>query len=80
VSRFNSLEKISRVSVPKLFLHASHDEVIPLAHGRRLYEAALPPKTFVELRGTHGDAFDIDSTTYFGSIRSFLASLPYARK
>jgi fermentation-respiration switch protein FrsA (DUF1100 family) len=76
-SRFASIQKISKVTVPKLFLHASGDEVIPLAHGRKLYEAAPPPKTFIELRGGHGDAFDVDSASYFGAIRHFLATLPH---
>jgi uncharacterized protein len=79
-SRFNSVDKISRMTVPKLFLHATRDEVIPLAHGRRLYEAASPPKTFVELQGGHGDAFDVDSANYFGSIERFLTSLPGPRE
>ncbi len=74
-SRFSSLEKIGRVTMPKLFLHATEDEVIPLAHGRRLYQAASSSKTFVELRGGHGDAFDVDSMTYFGSIERFLTTL-----
>jgi len=74
-SRFNSVDKISRITVPKLFLHATRDEVIPLAHGRRLYQAAPPPKTFVELQGGHGDAFDVDSARYFGNIASFLVTL-----
>lgn len=74
-SRFGSLEKMAGLTIPKLFLHASADEVIPLAHGRRLFEAASPPKTFVELEGGHGDAFDVDSARYFGSIATFLASL-----
>jgi len=74
-SRFSSIGKIGRVRIPKLFVHATEDEVIPLAHGRRLYEAAPEPKTFVELRGGHGDAFDVDSTRYFGSIAAFLATL-----
>jgi hypothetical protein len=74
-SRFSSLEKIERVRVPQLFLHATEDEVIPLAHGRRLYQAAPSPKSFVELRGGHGDAFDVDSARYFGSIAKFLVTL-----
>jgi hypothetical protein len=74
-SRFNSMEKISRVRVPKLFLHARGDDVIPLTHGRRLFEAAPQPKTFVELEGGHGDAFDLDSANYFGSIAKFLQHL-----
>jgi uncharacterized protein len=74
-SRFSSIDKISRVSIPKLFLHAWADDVVPLAHGRRLFEAALPPKTFVELNGGHGDAFELDSVTYFGSIRQFVEAV-----
>lgn len=75
-SRFNSLEKVPEIRIPKLFLHAVRDEVVPLAHGRRLFAAAAPPKTFVELQGGHGDAFDVDSAKYFGSIARFLATLP----
>jgi uncharacterized protein len=74
-SRFGSLEKIVAISAPKLFLHAVADDVIPLAHGRRLFEAAPEPKTFVELGGGHGDAFDVDSARYFGSIAHFLSGL-----
>ena len=59
-SRFSSIEKVSAVRMPKLFLHATADEVIPVAHGRRLFDAAPEPKTFVELEGGHGDAFDVD--------------------
>jgi uncharacterized protein len=74
-SRFGSLDKVARLAVPKLFLHAAADDVIPVAHGRRLFDAAPEPKTFVELRGGHGDAFDVDSARYFGSIGRFLEGL-----
>jgi fermentation-respiration switch protein FrsA (DUF1100 family) len=75
-SRFNSLEKMPEIRIPKLFLHAVRDEVVPLVHGRRLFAAAVAPKTFVELQGGHGDAFEVDSANYFGSIARFLATLP----
>ena len=78
-SKFNSLEKVAEIRIPKLFLHAVRDEVVPLAHGRRLFAAAAQPKTFVELQGGHGDAFDVDSANYFGSIARFLASLAKPR-
>ena len=78
-SRFASIDKISKVTVPKLFLHARADEVIPVAHGRRLFEAAPEPKTLVELNGGHGDAFETDSAKYFGSIQHFLTRLPASR-
>jgi fermentation-respiration switch protein FrsA (DUF1100 family) len=51
------------------------DEVIPLSHGRRLFQAAAEPKTLVELLGTHSDAFAVDSSKYFGSIADFLKTL-----
>jgi uncharacterized protein len=72
-NRFSSIDKVSGITVPKLFLHARRDEVIPLAHGRKLFAAAREPKTFVELDGSHGDAFDVDSARYFGSIADFVA-------
>lgn len=75
VSRYASIEKIGGLTLPKLFLHAERDEVIPIRHGRRLFEAAAPPKRFVALEGGHGDAFVNDSADYYGAIRQFLAEL-----
>jgi pimeloyl-ACP methyl ester carboxylesterase len=75
VSRFASLDKVDRIRAPKLFLHATADGTIPIAHGRHLYERAVPPKEFVELRGGHGDAFEVDSATYFESIARFASEV-----
>jgi len=74
-SRYESIQKVADLTLPKLFLHAAADEIIPIAHGRRLHAAAAPPKTFVQLAGGHGDAFLADSATYFGSVERFLAQL-----
>jgi hypothetical protein len=74
-SRYPSIERVGELTLPKLFLHARADEVIPIAHGRRLYQAAAPPKRFVELQGTHGDAFDADSAAYFEAIGRFVSEL-----
>lgn len=74
-NRYPSIERVGRLTVPKLFLHARDDEVVPVGHGRRLYQAAAPPKRFVELRGTHGDAFVLDSAAYYGAIGRFVAEL-----
>ncbi len=74
-SRYPSIERIGKLTLPKLFLHARADDVIPIAHGRRLFEAAAPPKRFVELAGGHGDAFEADSAAYFGAIGRFVAEL-----
>jgi uncharacterized protein len=74
-SRYPSIERVGALRLPKLFLHARYDEVIPFRHGHRLFEAAAPPKEFVPLRGGHGDAFEVDSAAYFGAIGRFVAGL-----
>ena len=66
--RFPSLERIASVNMPKLFLHSPDDGVIPHAHGRRLFEAARPPKRLVDVKGGHEDAFRIDKAVYAGAI------------
>ena len=74
-NRFASTEKIARIAAPKLFLHATADEVIPFELGRRLFDAAPGPKQFVALAGGHNDAYAVDSATYFGSVARFLQGL-----
>lgn len=74
-SRYPSIERVGGLTLPKLFLHARADDVIPFAHGRRLFEAAAAPKEFVALDGGHGDAFEVDSAAYYGAIGKFVAQL-----
>jgi hypothetical protein len=71
-NRFASVEKIGRIMVPKLFLHAVDDEVIPIAHGRRLYDGASHPKMFQEVRGGHDGSYQRDAHIFFGAIETFL--------
>jgi fermentation-respiration switch protein FrsA (DUF1100 family) len=74
-NRFASIEKVGTIPMPKLFLHAVDDSVIPFAHGRALFAAASEPKQFVALHGGHEDAYRLDHDRYFGGIRAFLAPL-----
>ena len=46
--------------VPMLFLHATQDPVVPMAQGRRLFDAAGEPKEFVEL-ATAGHTVAVDT-------------------
>ena len=71
---FESIQKINRVRAPILFLHSPQDAVIPIAEGRRLYDAAPADKTFVEVRGGHVDATTADTERFYGAIRSFLGT------
>ena len=70
--RFANIEKVPTLAIPKLFLHSPTDDIIPYAHGERLFAAAAEPKRFVSVRGGHMNAFFEDSGTYFGAMREFL--------
>ena len=73
--RFASIDKIARVRTPKLLLHSPTDDIIPFAHGQRLFARALEPKKFVTVRGGHIVAFREDSATYFGALRGLVQGL-----
>ncbi len=57
--------------VPLLIVHSRDDELIPIAHGRRLFEAAPEPKHFLEISGTHGDGFYTSGEQYIEGLRDF---------
>ena len=72
---FNAIDKVDRVRAPLLFLHSPEDDVIPFAEGRRLFDAAPSPKTFVEVRGGHIEASEIDRDAFYGAIATFLRAI-----
>lgn len=51
--RFECLEHVRRFVGPVLVLHATEDDLIPLAHARRLFAAAPGPRTMVVFPGSH---------------------------
>jgi fermentation-respiration switch protein FrsA (DUF1100 family) len=71
-SPFESIRKIDRIHSPMLFLHSPEDTIIPIAEGRRLFEAARGEKHFVEVRGGHVYANQVDEVRFYGAIRPFL--------
>lgn len=70
---FESILKIDRVRAPILFLHSPEDEIVPIDEGRRLFNAAHEPKTFVEVRGGHIYASDTDTAAFYAAIARFLS-------
>lgn len=72
-NRFMSVEKIGLISIPKLFIHSSEDEIIPISEGKALYEKALQPKSFLTIRGRHDPAPMESRDIYCNGLFSFLA-------
>jgi fermentation-respiration switch protein FrsA (DUF1100 family) len=50
---FRSGDKVGELDCPKLFIHGTEDTTVPLALGRRLYEAAAEPKDLYIVEGAH---------------------------
>jgi len=68
---YNSLEKVKDLRCPLLIIHSTDDEVIPYAHGQRLYAAAGEPKELVTITGTHNRGFWDSKTLYLEALRQF---------
>lgn len=75
-TRYDSLAKIGEIRVPLLVLHGDRDDVVPYQQGRRLFEAANPPKTFYTIGGArHNDTYLVGDRPYFEAWRRFLQGL-----
>ena len=52
----------------------NRDEVLPLALGRALFEAAPEPKAFIEVAGAgHNDLIDVDPSAFHARVATFIA-------
>lgn len=75
-NRYNSLARISNIGCPLLILHGDQDDTIPISQGRKLFDAAGPPKRFQSLPGTgHNDTFDSGGPAYWSTLEEFLSGL-----
>ena len=63
---------------PVLVIHSRDDEIVPFRHGEAIFAAVRGSRTFLEIRGTHNDAFLRDETNYLTGLQSFLDGLPEA--
>lgn len=72
-TRYDSAAKISGIHTPLLVMHGDADETVPLAMGRRLYELANEPKTFVTFPGAAHQDFPLEVMA--PAVRSFLEGL-----
>ena len=47
------VDVVDRIGVPLMVVHSADDTIVGIDHGRTLFDAARPPKRFVEARGPH---------------------------
>ena len=73
--RYNTLEKVARITSPLLLVHSRGDEIVPYAHGERLFAHANEPKQFLELHGGHNDGNHVSHDIYTETLGQFLGEI-----
>jgi len=68
---FDSFSRAPSIAAPLLCLVAERDEIIPVVHSRRLFEAWKGPRRWVELAGAGHNSTD-DVPAFGQAIREFL--------
>lgn len=69
-------------SLPLLVMHSVDDEVVPYAHGGRIFAAAAGPRCFLPTRGAHNAALgprSLQREAWRGALLAFLADAGDAR-
>ena len=72
--RMASIDRIARVDPPVWFFHGSEDDTVPIALGRRLFEAAPSPKHWMDWPLRHSNLHTDSTGRYEAAWRSLAAS------
>lgn len=74
ISRFqyDSINKVNRITIPKLFIHSPQDEVIPFEHGVALFKKAREPKEFLQITGNHNTGVIASGKIYTEGLNRFI--------
>jgi len=71
--KFDNLSKIDEVKCPVLVIHGDRDRIIPIEHGRKVFQFAEEPKEFVVVEGAgHNSVVDTDRQGYVSAIKRLL--------
>lgn len=77
--RYDTLHYLQSVTLPVLVIHSRDDEIIPISHGRKLYDQAAEPKRFLEIGGGHNDGFLRSGNRYTDGLKAFIEPLATKR-
>ncbi len=58
-------------------MHSETDDIIPFSQGKKLFDGASEPKTFLKLNGGHNDAFFMSECEIEIAIQAFLDKMDH---
>ncbi len=74
---YPTLRRIPGLRAPLLILHGDRDDIVPLAHGRALFEAAPEPKRLHVFAGAgHNDLLELAGDEFGQVIAAWAGGLP----
>ena len=74
-TKFNNLERISKLGIPIQIIHGTADELIPFSMGECLFKAANEPKALIAVEGAgHSDLLEKAGDLFRKSFDSFLVA------
>ena len=70
--RYDTLRHLRKFRGPVLVAHSRDDEIVPFAHGERLYAAATGAKMLLEMRGGHNGGFLFGRPEWASMVGTFI--------
>jgi hypothetical protein len=71
-ARFDNIRCVRGLAVPLLVVHGSQDDLVPIAQGRAVFDAAPEPKEFYVIEGAgHNDTYVVGGEEYFRRVVGF---------
>jgi len=71
--RFDSIQKVSRLELPVLYIHGTADEIVPYAMGEQLFKASGGRKRFIAIGGgLHANSAAVGGPLFRAAIRDFI--------
>ncbi|MCC6139959.1 MAG: alpha/beta hydrolase [Nitrospira sp.] len=72
-AEFKLIDRLPQLSLPTLVIHGDRDDIIPIAFGRQVFEAAKPPKWWYPIVGAdHNNTYQVGGSAYFRRFAEFI--------
>lgn len=72
-TRYDVMEKMSKLRVPLLVMHGDHDDIVPYEQGKKVFAAARGPKEFYSISGAgHNNTYLVGGDAYFQRLQKFV--------
>lgn len=73
-TRYENVKKIPQLKMPLFLVQGTNDEVIPVAQGKMVFDAAPPPKQYLAIEGAHhNDVYVVGGAGYRRALSDFIA-------